>query len=128
MPIARRQEWDEVKAFCKRVADLVVAAVPKQFTANMAKHARTGRIFIDYLRNGRGATAVAPYSPRSRPGAPVSVPITWDELSGRQPTRYTFRTLRKRLSALKADPWAGIGAGRQGLAGPIKKLRTFDGV
>jgi bifunctional non-homologous end joining protein LigD len=72
----------------------------------MSKDRRRGRILLDYLRNGRGATAVEAYSTRSRPGAPVSTPITWEELtSGVQPGEFTLRTIPDRLSALKADPW-----------------------
>src|SRR5206468_9375072 len=83
VPIARQHDWDEVKSFCSAVAEAVVRAAPGQFTDNMSKAARHGKIFIDYLRNGRGATAIVPYSPRARPGAPVSTPLTWEELSPR---------------------------------------------
>ena len=127
MPIARRADWDEAKAFCKQVADAIVTADPAHYTANMAKAARTGKIFIDYLRNGRGATAIVPYSPRARPEAPVSVPLTWEELSGRiRSDQFTIRNLAKRLASLKRDPWEGIASLRQGLAGPMEKLRGLS--
>jgi bifunctional non-homologous end joining protein LigD len=77
---------------------------------------RRGRIFIDYLRNDPTATAVAPYSTRSRAGAPVSVPLTWDEVvPALDPTALNLRTVPERVRALKADPWAGITEIRQAL-------------
>ena len=74
-PIERRSDWPEVKSFCKAITDVCVSAAPAQFTSNMSKAARRGRIFIDYLRNERGASAVAPYSTRAREGAPVATPL-----------------------------------------------------
>src|SRR6185369_11571695 len=94
-------------------------------TANMAKAARPGKIYLDYLRNARGATAVVPYSPRARPGAPVSMPLTWKELGPHVgPAQYTIRNALARLASLKKDPWDGMAAVRQGLAAPLKKLRA----
>jgi bifunctional non-homologous end joining protein LigD len=123
VPIERRHEWEEVKAFCKRVADLVVRADPAHYTANMAKAARAGKIFIDYLRNARGATAIVAYSTRARSNATVSVPLTWKELTTETTSnRYTIRNLQRRLTALNRNPWEGIADVRQGLAGPLKKL------
>ena len=105
-PIQRTLEWDEVKTFAKLVADHLVAAIPQRFTSNMAKRARKGKIFIDYLRNARGATAIAAYSTRAKPGAPVSVPIAWDELSEDLPSDYfTVMNVPARLKRLKRDPW-----------------------
>jgi bifunctional non-homologous end joining protein LigD len=129
VPISRRVDWVEAKSFCKRVADLVVAAAPAQFTANMAKSARSGKVFIDYLRNGRGATAIVPYSTRARPGAPISVPVTWEELSSlEQPNSYTIRNIKKRLSSLKHDPWREMPKVRQGLAAAQKHLQRLSPV
>ena len=68
VPIQRRHDWDEAKEFCKTVAELIVRADPHHYTSNMAKTARAGKIFVDYLRNGRGATSVAPYSTRQNRG------------------------------------------------------------
>ncbi|MGZ8369401.1 MAG: non-homologous end-joining DNA ligase LigD, partial [Rhodoplanes sp.] len=89
-----------------------------KYLAKMTKSARQGRIFIDYLRNGRGATAIAAYSPRARPGAAVATPIDWSELNEKlAPDRYTVLTLQSRLSRLRADPWAEMGTVRQQLPG-----------
>jgi bifunctional non-homologous end joining protein LigD len=126
VPIERRHDWEECKTFCKQVADAIVSAAPNHYTANMAKAKRTGKIFIDYLRNARGATAIVPYSTRARPIAPVSAPLTWQELSVRiRSDQYTVRNLARRLASLKRDPWEGIGSVRQGLGGPIRTLKSL---
>ena len=125
VPIDRRHEWEEAKSFCKGVADAIVAADTTHYTANMSKAARPGKIFIDYLRNDRGATAVVPYSPRAKPQATVSVPLRWEELTARlRSDQYTIRSIAKRLSGLKKDPWDGIDAMRQSLTGPWKVLKS----
>jgi bifunctional non-homologous end joining protein LigD len=122
IPLTPKLQWDEVKAFAKWVADSFVAQRPEDFTANMAKRARQGRIYIDYLRNGRGATAVGAYSPRARPGAPVSTPLSWDEVeNGVRPDRFTVETLPRRLAALKADPWAEMGKLRQSISAAVRR-------
>lgn len=111
VPLVPRADWNEAKAFCKAMAEAVAGDSPDAYTANMAKARRKGRIFIDYLRNQRGATFVAPYSPRARPGAPVAVPITWAELEGGlRSDHFNVDTLHRRLAALPADPWAGLRA------------------
>jgi bifunctional non-homologous end joining protein LigD len=124
VPIDRKLEWPDVKVFCHQVADAVVQAEPSHYTATMSKAARKGKIFIDYLRNDRGSTAVAPYSPRSKPGAPVSVPIAWKELTPRlKSDHFTIRTATERLK--KADPWAAMEKTRQSLARPWKQLQAL---
>lgn len=126
VPIDRRHDWDEAKDFCKQAAELIVALAPAHYTANMSKAARSGKIFLDYHRNGRGATAVAAYSTRARPGAPIAVPLSWDELTPRTTSdRYTIRNIGKRLAALKSDPWEGIHSVRQTLSGPTATLRAI---
>ncbi len=124
VPVQPRVEWDQAKAFCRAVADRVVRAAPDRFIATMSKAARKGKIFIDYLRNGRGATAVAPYSTRNKPGATVSAPISWDELSpGLHSEHFTTENLPARLARLKTDPWADLAKTRQSItAAMIKKL------
>ena len=82
---------------------------PNRYVATMSKRARAGKIFVDYLRNGRGATAVAPYSTRARSGAPVSTPLAWSELSASmRPDHFTVSNLPTRLAHLKSDPWADL--------------------
>lgn len=126
-PINRKQEWDEVKAFCKDVAHLLVAAAPDLYMATMSKAARTQKIFVDYLRNGRGATAVVPFSPRARPNAPVSTPLTWKELNPKiTANHFTIENVRRRLSALTNDPWQEFGKLRQSLTGPLKQIRSLN--
>jgi bifunctional non-homologous end joining protein LigD len=84
--------------------------------ATMSKAARKGKIFIDYLRNGRGATAIAPFSTRARGGAPVSVPIAWDELSPQLTSdHFTVRNVVERLETLRRDPWAELLTTKQSL-------------
>jgi bifunctional non-homologous end joining protein LigD len=108
-PIKRTIDWDSFKAFTKAFADQMAEDEPKKYTANISKAARKGRIFVDYLRNGRNATFITPFSPRARPNAPVAVPITWEELAhGVDPAAFTTKTVPQRLAGLKKDPWHGI--------------------
>jgi bifunctional non-homologous end joining protein LigD len=116
-PIAPKRSYDGVRAFAHSVVDLLAHEMPDKFTSFMAKEKRPGLVFIDYLRNAHGATAVAAYSTRARPGAHVSVPVTWDQLAaGIDPADYDIRSVPRRLAALKADPWAGYDAARRPLA------------
>jgi bifunctional non-homologous end joining protein LigD len=116
VPIERRTEWREVKTFAKAIGDRLAAAAPERYLTRMSIAERRGRIFVDYLRNDPTATAVAPYSTRSRAGAPVSVPLTWDEVvPSLDPTALNLRTVLERVRTLKADPWAGIAEIRQRL-------------
>jgi bifunctional non-homologous end joining protein LigD len=108
--------WGEAKAFTRRVADAMAADRPDRYTTASLKAERERRIFIDYLRNTRGATAVAPYSTRARKGAPVSTPLAWEELSPDLPSnRFTVKNLGKRLTELRDDPWAEFFEIRQRL-------------
>jgi bifunctional non-homologous end joining protein LigD len=88
----------------------------------MTKAKRTGKIFLDFFRNTRGATSVAAFSSRSRPGAPVSTPLSWEELPALQgATAYTVKTVPARLGALKADPWKGFFDVRQSLSASARR-------
>jgi bifunctional non-homologous end joining protein LigD len=105
-PLRPRAEWTETKAFTKAIADGMAADAPERFVSVVSKARRHGRILVDYLRNSRGATAVAPYSTRSRPGAPVSMPLAWDELGEAiGPASFTVANTPARLAA-GTDPWA----------------------
>ncbi|MFN2361637.1 MAG: DNA ligase D [Marinobacter sp.] len=106
VPLRPTTDWDDVKAFAKAVSERCASDAPSRLTTKLPKAQRRNKIFIDYLRNGRGATAVASYSTRARPGAPVAVPIRWDELSSSlRPDQYSVVNLRRRLAQLKEDPW-----------------------
>jgi bifunctional non-homologous end joining protein LigD len=115
VPLARRADWDCVKAFGKALAEFMAHQLPERFTATMGPKNRVGKIFIDYLRNARGASTVAAYSARARPGLAVSVPIHRDELDElRSAQQWNIDNLRLRLDQLRASPWKGY-ANRQRL-------------
>ena len=122
VPIAPRLDWEAVAALSKWVAERFAASDPERFTTNMAKRARAGRIFIDYLRNSRGATAIAAYSPRARPGAPVATPLFWEEVeNGVRPDRFTVATVPDRLAELEPDPWAEMRTLRQSIGAGLRR-------
>ena len=121
-PLTPKLGWDQVKGFAKAVADALAAARPDRYTANMAKKVRTGRIFVDYLRNQRGGTAICNYSTRARKGATVAVPLRWDELKAlRSAAPYNVNTLPARLKAMKRDPWEGYFSTRQSITAKARK-------
>ena len=108
--------WDEAKAFAHAVAAGMAREAPERYLATSTIAKRKGRIFIDYLRNSREATAVAPYSTRARPGAAVSTPVEWSELGSlKSASQYTVKNLGARLARLRKDPWANIARMKQGL-------------
>lgn len=122
VPISRRHEWPEVKTFCKALSRRIADEEPERYTINPLKARRVGRIFIDYLRNERGATSIAAYSTRARQGAPVSVPIEWPELKADlRADHFNIENLPARLSKLKRDPWAGMATTRQSLSAAMLK-------
>jgi len=122
VPIRRGPGWEEVKTLSLGVASSLVREEPDRLTTHLAKARRAGRIFIDTLRNRRGATWVAPYSPRAREGAPVSTPVAWSELTPKlDPARFTVQTLPARIA--DKDPWAGMDSTRQTVTASM--LRTL---
>ncbi|MGD2071774.1 MAG: non-homologous end-joining DNA ligase [Gemmatimonadota bacterium] len=123
VPIRRERGFDEVKGLARDVAELLARRHPERLTTEVRKKARKGRIFLDILRNEYAQTAVAPYSLRARPGAPVATPLEWDEVSGSGmgPRRYTLENLFRRLGH-KDDPWKGIGRRARSLGAPREAL------
>jgi len=114
VPVEPLAGWAEAKSFTALVAKAMAADRPDRYVATAAKRARRGRIFVDYLRNDRGSTAVAAYSTRALPQASVSTPLEWDELSeGLRSDHFTVGNVRHRLAFLKRDPWQGFFKVRQ---------------
>ncbi|MFZ5782824.1 MAG: DNA ligase D [Pseudomonadota bacterium] len=117
-PLTPAADWDTVKTFAQSIAAAMAADRPDLYTDNMAKSGRRGRIFVDYLRNGLGATAVGAYSTRGREGAPASVPLAWDELGPEiRSNHFTLLNLPNRLAFLDGDPWEGFLSLKQALPG-----------
>lgn len=128
VPLDRRAEFETVKTVARAVVGRLRDRDPDRFLVTAAKEDREGRIFLDYLRNARGATAVAPFSARARPGAPVAVPVAWDELApGLQPDHHSIATLPRRLGALRRDPWSGFGDTRQSITQAVLAELPRDG-
>jgi len=126
-PITPKAGWDETKAFAKAVADALVDVRPDRYTANPLKRTRVGKIFVDYLRNQRGGSAICNYSTRAKPEAPVAAPLRWDELKtlkGGAP--YTVKTMPARLKRLKSDPWEGFFSTRQSITAKARKALGLD--
>jgi bifunctional non-homologous end joining protein LigD len=122
VPLQPRLGWDEIKAFAKAMADEMARREPAGYTTALAKKARRDRIFIDYLRNQRGATAIAAYSTRARANAPVAVPLTWKEVEGGiRADAFTVATLPERLAGLAEDPWAELAGVKQSLPAALRR-------
>lgn len=116
-----RVEWDQAKAFAKAVSELIRAYAPDRFTTTLAKKARGGKIFIDYLRNGRMATAVAPWSPRARAGAGIAFPLAWSQVkAGLDPSAFNLWSYPAMLK--KPDPWKDFRKAETSLRPVLKKV------
>ncbi|GAB1584360.1 DNA ligase D [Phyllobacterium phragmitis] len=121
-PLQPKANWTAVKAFTKSIADAMAADSPDLYVSTITKSKRRGKILVDYLRNQRGATAVAPYSSRARPGAAVSTPLTWEELGPDiGPAYFTIINVPTRLASLRKDPWDGFRAAAVPLEAPKKR-------
>jgi bifunctional non-homologous end joining protein LigD len=120
VPLSRRQGWDEVKEFSKALAGSLASREPAKYTTNPLKTRRKGRIFVDYLRNARGATSVAAYSTRACAGAPVSMPVAWDELDLRlRSDAWTLENAKQRLRS--KDPWTGFYSCKQAISASMRR-------
>jgi bifunctional non-homologous end joining protein LigD len=118
--------FDEVRAFARRCAEVLVEREPDLLTVEQRKVNRGDRVYVDIGRNAYGQTAVPAYAVRARPGAPVSTPITWDELSRVRPAQFTTTSVRRRL-ARRACPWADVRRHAQTLTKATKRLDLLDG-
>jgi bifunctional non-homologous end joining protein LigD len=109
VPIEPTNEWREAKAFAKRLSEQMAADSPGRYLTKISKAERVGRLFIDYLRNDATSTAVAPYSTRSRPGAPVATPLDWEELRpSLDPSAFTINSVPRRIARQARDPWSSM--------------------
>ncbi len=124
LPVTRKLDWDTHKSFAHGVVTAMTSDSPKRYLTNMRKSLRKGKIFLDYLRNGRGATAIAPYSTRSHPDATVATPMEWEDLRdvSRIP-HLTISSMIKRMESPKRDPWEDYPSLRQAVT--AKALRSM---
>jgi bifunctional non-homologous end joining protein LigD len=124
VPLQRRNTWEDVKSFSRAVVERLVELQPEKYTGKVAKAARKQKIYLDYLRNSKGANAIASYSTRAKAGAPVAVPIRWEELeTGIRSDNLNLTDVPKRLKQLREDPWEGFYSVRQSItAGMRRKL------
>ncbi len=123
VPLARKLGYETVKDFSQAVVQHMARVIPSRFVAKSGGSNRVGKIFIDWIRNGHGATTAAAFSARARPGLGVSMPVAWDDLSGlKSGAQWTIATAREHLSFQSTDPWAGYWKKRQGLTQAMKAL------
>jgi bifunctional non-homologous end joining protein LigD len=122
VPLKRQFDWDTVKDFSQAVVEHLARTIPQRFVAKSGGSNRVGKIFIDYLRNGYGATTVCAWSARARPGLGISVPVRWDELGGlKSGAHWTVTTVHQRLDQGNA-PWSDYSASRATLALAMKRI------
>ncbi|MBS2015871.1 MAG: DNA ligase D [Deltaproteobacteria bacterium] len=127
VPLTPKDDWQVVKAFAGAVATAMAKAAPNAFVATMSKAARKGKIFVDWFRNGEGATAVLPYSARARPSAPVAMPVAWKDLTAVDPLDFTVKSAPAFLHKRRRDPWEALLATKQTLPRDlVKALRSKE--
>jgi len=123
VPLTPRFDYDTVRAFSQAVVQHLARTIPSRFVAKSGPANRVGKLFVDYLRNGHGATTAAAFSARARPGLGVSVPVSWDDLATlKSGAQWTIATAREHLSFQTRDPWEGYWKAKQTLTGPMKVL------
>jgi bifunctional non-homologous end joining protein LigD len=123
VPLTPKLGYDEVKDFSQAVVVHLARTIPDLFVAKSGAQNRIGRIFVDYLRNGRGATTAAAFSARARPGLGVSVPLKWSELKRlKAANQWNIFTVHERLAKLREDPWKDYAKTKQTLAEAMKRL------
>jgi bifunctional non-homologous end joining protein LigD len=122
IPVKPKADWDQIKDFTRSVGSLLMKDHPGEYLITMTKAKREGKIFIDYLRNGRGATSVAPFSTRARPGATISMPISWNSLpGGLGDIQYTVLNVPTSLRKRRKDPWSNLAKARQSITTKLIK-------
>jgi bifunctional non-homologous end joining protein LigD len=122
IPLTRPQGWDEVKGFSQAVARHMARIMPDRFSAVLGPKNRVGKIFIDYLRNSKGASTVAAFSARARSGMGVSMPVAWEEIKEIEAAdQWTIHTAVSRQRSLGADPWQGYWRCRQGITAAMRR-------
>jgi len=125
VPITPRADWDTVKSFSQQVVQHLAKTIPDRFVAKSGGSNRVGKLFVDYLRNGHGATTAVAFSARARPGLGVSIPIAWDALDSlKSGSQWTIATAREYLSFQKDDPWADYATTKQTITAAAKKLNA----
>jgi bifunctional non-homologous end joining protein LigD len=127
VPIEPTRPWDQAKAFCKAIAELLVRTFPDRFTSKLTKSTREGRIFVDYLRNAENATAIAPYSARAKANAPVAMPIGWEQLKDDlRFDHFNVKNVPQLLRRRRRDPWAELGDVHQELTDAMLRQVGLD--
>lgn len=127
VPLAARHEWETIRTFASAVAGVMVAQSPKRFVAVASKARRRGKIFIDWLRNGEGATAILPYSTRARPGLPVAMPVAWDDLGRFDPADFNVTTAADFITRRKKDPWETMTSLKQTIRKDVLDVLRGEG-
>jgi len=123
VPLTPKWDYDPVKDFSEKLVQHMARTIPKLFVAKSGARNRVGRIFIDYLRNGKGATTAAAFSARARPGLGVSVPVAWRELGGLEAAnQWDIHNVFERLKRQRTDPWKDYWGTKQTLEGALRKL------